>query len=119
MRSDAPGRENGSPSWETAYEELRDRLVNHPSNRPHGIVSELLKRVGAASKTEGRTDALDADLFLAGDPDNLISRVAAAVLKDWPNSTKTEAMARYAVMKQIINGATPATKCTLYNEECT
>jgi len=113
------------PTWNDVYAEFRARIDAHPSTRPHAAVAQLLRLVidvnrGKMKPGDALAAAQDA---LHSDPNNLISRVAFAVLSDQAATSGggpvRSAVQRLAAMRQIIEQPPQATSCMLYTQEFT
>jgi len=108
-------------SWQSLTERRDSVLRSHPAQEAHFAVGRLLRVVAEVERGERppREAAATARQLAAVDGDNLISRLAWAVVADYPDiepdlRTPRE---RFAALREIVNGAKPPRRATLYNAE--
>lgn len=111
-------------TWDEIYEQLRSRLREKPIARNHEAVAHLLNvliQVERGSKSAA--DVLPgAQVALEADGNNLVSRLAYAVLADsqaGAADAKRLPLERFEAMRQVMERQPPASTATLYNDEYT
>ncbi len=91
------------------------------TSAPRRLAAARLLQLAIQANRDGPTDATaQASLLLTQDPDNLVSRLACAVITDLGNQAATPApdpAARVATIRPIIAGSAPAIAATLHNNE--
>jgi len=117
-----------SPNRDTLLASLREELRRTPTTRRHEAVARLLTKLidVQRGKADAASAALEADALLAEDADNLLSRVARAVIGDAqaatpePNAetaTTDALLTRFRALEQIVVGGQPTEASRLYNKE--
>ena len=106
-----------APNWQTLFATLREELRRAPTTRGLEAGSKLLGLVVRVErgKADAASASADARLALAQDPENLLSRVACAVIVN-PAVTggePSDPLARYRAMEQVISGTSPAPRVRL------
>jgi hypothetical protein len=107
------------PTWKTIYTELETALAEHPATPGRNAVSFLLRTLIKADRGKLKPDELArAKQAVEIDTDNLLSRVAYAVIVD-SQSGGTDPTARYKAIQEIIERPPQPKKATLYINDFT
>lgn len=112
----------GGPTWRDVYSAWDKVIQTHPDLRRHLAVQGLLRSVVQVQR-EGPDSSPDEDLIrrqdVAVDGDNLLARLAYAVLADMRSPASQpggpSAAARYAAMRDVVSGRGAWRWSTLYN----
>lgn len=110
-----------APNWQTLFATLREELRRAPTTRGLEAVSKLLGLVVRVErgKADAASASAEARLALAQDPENLLSRMACAVIVNPPvmGSEPGDPLEQFRAMEQVVSRPGPATRVRLYNKE--
>ncbi len=108
-------------SWQDLIERRDSALRAHPVQEAHFALGRLLRVLAEVERGERSPPeaAATARQLAALDGENLTSRLALAVVTDYPDIEPDlrSPRERFAAMREIVRGAGPSRRATLYNAE--